>query len=299
MSDPYQVLLYYLYTRIEDPELFAEHQRELCEGLSIRGRIIVAEEGINGAVSGEKASTEAYMDAMAESSRVCEMQFKVDPATGHVFEKLSVKVRTEIVSLHLSEVEDVAMREQTGERLMPEQFRAEIESGEIVLLDGRNKYESDLGRFKGAVCPQVEHFRDFPQWIRENLSDAKDKRILTYCTGGIRCEKLSGFLLKEGFKSVAQLDGGIVSYGKDSQAQGRDFEGQCYVFDQRIGIDVNSVNPTVASECRKCGVPCQRYLNCAWQPCNEQIFLCEDCEMELGRFCGESCSLAGNASLSD
>ena len=158
-----------------------------------------------------------------------------------------------------------------------------------LVLDGRNKYESDLGHFKDAVCPDVENFRDFPEWIRKNLSHAKERPILTYCTGGIRCEKLSGFLLREGFKNVTQLDGGIVSYGKDPDVQGRDFQGQCYVFDSRIGVAVNSKNPSVIASCRNCGDRSERYVNCSWKPCNCRVFLCSSCEEEGGRFCSEQC----------
>ncbi len=289
MSDPYQVLLYYLYNPIEEPDEFAKRQTDFCNEHDLRGRIIIAEEGINGTVSGTKDSTEAYIKETLELLGSSEMEFKIDPNDGHAFEKLSVKVRSEIVSLHLPKEQDIDPEEITGERLSPEQFLAEMENEDVLLFDGRNKYESDLGRFKGAICPPVDNFRDFPEWIRENFSDAKDKRILSYCTGGIRCEKLSGFLIKEGFNSVAQLHGGIINYGKDSLVKGKNFDGQCYVFDQRIGVEVNSSNPEVIAVCRHCEISTQRYKNCSYKPCNLQIFICEKCESEEGRFCDENC----------
>ena len=289
MSDPYQVLLYYLYTPIEDPNKFAKRQADFCNEHDLKGRIIIAEEGINGTVSGTKDSTEAYIKETLKLLGTSEMEFKTDLNDGHAFKKLSVKVRPEIVSLHLSKEQDIDPEKITGERLSPEQFLAEMGNEDVLLFDGRNKYESDLGRFKGAICPPVDNFRDFPEWIRENFSDAKDKRILSYCTGGIRCEKLSEFLIKEGFSSVAQLQGGIINYGKDSSTKGKNFDGQCYVFDQRIGVEVNSTNPKVIAACRRCEISTQRYKNCAYKPCNLQIFICEKCESEKGRFCDENC----------
>ena len=281
--------------RLGDPEAFAEAQRELCEGLGLLGRILVAAEGINGTVSGETEATEEYMRVMRAWPATADMEFKIDAAGGHAFKKLSIKVRDELVALNLEGGEDIDPNELSGDRLSPAQFREAMRAGDAILLDGRNDYESELGRFHGAICPPVKHFRDFPQWIRENLEDAKDKPVLTYCTGGIRCEKLSGFLLKEGFKSVAQLDGGIVSYGKDPETSGEDFEGRCYVFDSRISVPVNRANPKVVARCRCCGEPSERYVNCAHKPCNAKIFLCESCEAAGGRYCGEACRTAGPA----
>ena len=288
MAAEYQILLYYLYTPIEDPEGYAEAHRELCEGLGMRGRIIVGEEGINGTVSGETESTHAYMRAVHDDPRTADVVFKVDPSEGHAFKKLSIKVRSEIVSLHLGG-DDLDPNEVTGTRLAPADFLAAMKDREAIILDGRNNYESDLGRFKGAICPDLDNFRDFPTWIRENLADAKEKPILTYCTGGVRCEKLSGFLVNEGFTTVAQLEGGIVSYGKDEAVRGEDFEGQCYVFDERIAVPVNEANPSVVAECLACGEPSERYVNCARPACNRRIFLCEACETGRGRFCSDTC----------
>ena len=294
MSAPFRILLYYLYSPVDDPEGFAGQQQELCEKLGLRGRIIVAAEGINGTLSGEAAATGAYMEAMKADPHTADMVFKIDPDDAHAFKKLSVKVRPEIVTLQLGCDEAVDPNKLTGRRLAPLEFYEAMKEEGALVLDGRNKYESDLGHFKGAVCPEVENFRDFPEWIRTNLADAKERPILTYCTGGIRCEKLSGFLLKEGFKNVAQLDGGIVTYGKDTSVQGLDFEGQCYVFDSRTGVQVNSNNPSVVASCRVCGEPSERYVNCAWKPCNCRIFLCFACQEEVGRFCSDECGrLAG------
>ncbi len=289
MTSPYQVLLYYRYCEIADPESYVREHREWCESLGLLGRILVAKEGINGTVSGERASTAAYMDGLRREKGTHDTHFKIDPADGHVFKKLSIKAREEIVTLGLPGEEDIDPNATTGTYLSPKEFFDAMQDPDVVILDGRNDYESELGHFRQAICPEVEHFRDFPEWIRKHRDLLEGKRILTYCTGGIRCEKLSGYLLQEGFENVAQLSGGIVTYGRDPEVQGRDFEGSCYVFDQRISVPVNQANPTIISHCRHCESPSQRYRNCAYKPCNAQFFCCENCEESFGRYCGEAC----------
>ncbi len=293
MPAPYQVLLYYRYCPLTEAESYTEEHRKFCEELDLRGRILIGNEGLNGTVSGKTPQTERYMEVLRDDPRTAGIEFKVDPAEDHVFPKLSVKFRPEIVTLGLSEAEDINPEELTGKRLSPKEWLEALQNEDVVILDGRNDYESALGRFAGALCPDVGNFRDFPQWIREHMAHLKDRKILTYCTGGIRCEKLSGFLLQEGFHDVSQLEGGIVTYGKDPEAQGREFEGLCYVFDERIAVEVNHTEThTIISHCSKCGEPSARYRNCAWPDCNRQFFLCERCEEQLGRFCSTECEEA-------
>jgi len=281
---PYQVLLYYRYFGIDDPVVFLEEHRALCESLDLKGRIIIAKEGINGTVSGTLANTERYMESLPD------IEFKIDPAEDHVFPKLSIKVRDEIVTLGLPGEKDIDPNAVTGGRLSPREFYETMQEEDVVVIDGRNDYEAQLGHFKNAVCPPLGNFREFPDWLRDNAEDLRGKKILTYCTGGIRCEKLSGFIKKEGFDDVYQLDGGIVKYSKDPEVQGRDFEGLCYVFDQRVGVEVNHTETRkVVTHCRYCGVEEARYGNCHWPDCNEQIFICPDCREKQGVFCGEEC----------
>lgn len=292
-ENAFQVLLFYRYSPIHDPEAFAAVQRQLCTRFELRGRILIAAEGLNGTVSGLRPATEEYMEAMRQDPQLQGIEFKVDPADDHVFPKLSIKVRDEVVTLGLEQCDehDIDPNQVSGKRLSPEEWRAAIAAGDAIVLDGRNNYETKLGHFRGAVCPDVDNFRDFPQWIRENMADLKDRKILTYCTGGIRCEKLSGFLLREGFEDVSQLHGGIINYGKDDTTRGQYFEGQCYVFDQRIGVEVNrSDDRTIVSHCVYCQEPAERYVNCRNTACNAQFFLCGACEQEHGRFCKEECS---------
>ncbi len=295
-TPPYQVLLYYLYVPIANPDAYMKEHRALCESLELRGRIILGDEGINGTVSGTYENTEKYRKAMHNDPLMTKVEFKVDASEGHVFPKLSIKVREEIVTLGLEPDEDIDPNEVTGDHLSPREFYEKMQQENVVIIDGRNDYEAALGHFKNALCPPIRNFREFPEWVEEHAGELEGKEILTYCTGGIRCEKLSGFLKKEGFEDVYQLEGGIVTYGKDPEVAGRDFEGLCYVFDNRVGVEVNQTETKkVISSCRYCGAEEPHYGNCKWPDCNEQIFVCPDCREEHGLFCDEKCSDAAAA----
>lgn len=283
----YRVLLYYQYVPFEDPEAFALEHLAYCKALGLKGRILVAPEGINGTVSGTIEETEAYMSYMHSMPAFKDMVFKIDEAEGHAFQKMFVRPRKELVTFRLED--DVNPKEMTGHYLKPKEFYEMLQRDDVVVLDGRNDYEFDIGHFRGAIRPEVEAFREFPEWIRENMEQYKDRPVLTYCTGGIRCEKLSGFLKREGFKEVYQLEGGIVTYGKDPEVQGRLFDGKCYVFDERISVPVNQVEPVVVGKCYHCGKPEDRYINCANDFCHRQHVCCEECEEKYNMFCSQEC----------
>jgi UPF0176 protein len=284
----YQVLLYYKYVFIENPELYMEEQRELCNKLGLLGRIHVATEGINGTVSGTVEQTEQYMETMKQDPRFSDMVFKIEPSEGNAFKKLKVKVKPEIVHLNLED--DVDPNAITGKHLSPKEFFEAMQDDDVIILDARNTYEYDLGHFKNAIRPDVETFRDLPEWVRENLGDQKDKKILTYCTGGIRCEKFSGFLVKEGFQDVSQLHGGIVTYGYDPEVKGKLWDGKLYVFDERISVPVNrSGEEKVVGTCYSCGKPEERYVKCGNPECNKHLLMCEECEHEQKRSCSAEC----------
>lgn len=283
----YRVLLYYKYVQIEDADAFAEEHRALCNELNLKGRIIVSQEGINGTLSGTVTETTAYMEHMHADERFAQMPFKVDTHEGHAFRKLKVKVRPELVSLKLDE--DINPADLTGKRLSPGEFLEHLDSTDVVVLDGRNDYEYDLGHFRNAIRPDVKAFREFPEWIREHRDLFESKKILTYCTGGIRCEKLSGLLLREGFDDVSQLDGGIVTYGKDPVAQGQYFDGKCYVFDERIAVPVNQVENTIVGHCHHCGAPAEEYINCEYPLCHKQHLVCASCQENFDGYCSTEC----------
>jgi UPF0176 protein len=283
----YQVLLYYKYVHIDDPVTFAKDHLEFCKAVGLRGRVLVAHEGINGTVSGTVAQTEQYMMHLRADPRFRDIEFKIDPVDGHVFRRMSVRPRKEIV--HLGLEEDVDPNQLTGKRLEPKEFFEYLMRDDVIVLDARNDYESAIGHFRNAIRPQVRTFRELPQWIRENLSEYKDKKIIMYCTGGIRCEKLSGFMLREGFKDVSQLHGGIIRYGQDPEVKGQLFDGKCYVFDERISVRINRVEDKVVGKCHHCGKPEDRYINCAYPPCHYQHICCPECEQNYEGFCSEEC----------
>jgi UPF0176 protein len=286
---PYQVLLYYCYVDIADPDAYRDEQRVLCESLELLGRIIVGHEGINGTVSGTFESCQKYMEALRNDPITANVEFKIDPEQGHVFPKLSVKSRREIVTLGLGE-KDFSPTETTGKYLNPEQWLEAMHDPDAVIIDTRNDYEWKLGKFKNAILPPVESFRDLPKWIQDNREMFEGKKILAYCTGGIRCEKFTGYLVREGFEDVSQLHGGIVTYGKDPEVKGEDFEGLCYVFDERIGVPVNHKNPSVIGRCVHCNEPCETYINCANKhSCNLHYICCDSCKQENLGCCSDTC----------
>jgi len=286
-TNTYQVLLYYKYVPIENPELFAKQHLKFCQSLELKGRILVAKEGINGTVSGTIAHTNQYMEEMRKDPRFADMTFKIDSASGHAFKKMHVRPRNELVTFKLED--DIDPNQLTGKHLSPKEFYEAMQQEDVIILDGRNDYEYDIGHFKGAIRPSVKSTREFPEWIRKNLSQYKDKKILTYCTGGIRCEKLSGVLLKEGFQDVCQLEGGIVTYGKDPETKGRLFEGKCYVFDDRIAVPINQVEDIIVGKCYHCGKPADQYINCANVTCDLRHISCDECKNEFDNYCSHQC----------
>ncbi|MBS1705704.1 MAG: rhodanese-related sulfurtransferase [Armatimonadetes bacterium] len=284
----FRVLLYYKFVEIDDPKTFAEEHLEMCRELGLHGRILVASEGLNGTVSGPVQATDEYKSRLHADPRFADMLFKEDPVETHVFQKLFVRVRPEIITLGPAEPADAV--HEAGPYVSPEDFLEGIDDPNTIILDGRNKYESDLGRFKNAVCPPLMNFREFPEWLRENLADAKDKKIYTYCTGGVRCEKLTAWMIKEGFSNVFQLKDGIVTYGRDNAVLGDGWEGECYVFDERVSVPINHTpGDHIITECLHCGVKTARAQNCTNVQCNVQFVCCESCSGTFGGACSAEC----------
>ncbi len=287
----YKIILFYKYVNIDDPESFRKEQLDLCTRLSLKGRVIVAKEGINATLEGTTENIEEYLKVYLADARFSDTHIKKSEGLGDSFPKLSVKVRPEIVSLHLKE--DINPNEITGVHLKPEELKQWYESGkDFVVVDMRNDYEFKVGRFKDSIMPKLQNFRDVPEALSD-IEHLKDKTVLAVCTGGVRCEKASGLLKREGFKDVYQLDGGIVSYMEKFPAQ--EFEGTLYVFDKRITMDFDAKNNVedkhvVVGKCDKCEVSSERFVNCKYPQCNKHFICCEDCSEEDGRsFCSDDC----------
>ncbi|TAF45323.1 MAG: rhodanese-related sulfurtransferase [Sphingobacteriales bacterium] len=283
---PYQTLLYYCYTPIANAEQFAANHLKFCKQLGLKGRIIIADEGINGTVSGTVAQCEAYKKHIAADDRFGNLDFKTDEVDAPSFVKMHCRYKSEIVYSGLKNPSVIDPNRQTGIHLAATDFLEMKNRDDVVVLDVRSNYEHSLGKFKNAVTLDIDNFRDFPTKINE-LAQYRDKKIITYCTGGIKCEKASALLLHEGFKNVYQLHGGIVKYGKE--VAGQDFEGKCYVFDNRIAVDVNTVNPVVISTCLNCGTTTSKMINCANPECNEHFTQCNACGENLDGCCSDAC----------
>lgn len=284
----HRVLLYYKYVKIDNSEQYAIAHLQYCKELGVLGRILIADEGINGTISGTFEQTAKYMEFMHADERFNDMVFKTDEVPGHVFKKLFVRHKKEIVTFRLDK--EIDPNKITGRHLKSKEFYEALQKDNTIVLDVRTGYEFDLGHFHNAIRPPVNSFREFPEWVRNEFSKYKNAKILTYCTGGVRCEKFTGFLLNEGFKDVSQLDGGIISYSKDPEIKGKSFEGKCYVFDERISIPVNFADEyNVVSRCHHCGKPTDRYVNCANLDCHKQHFECEECEVKWRRSCSVEC----------
>jgi UPF0176 protein len=288
MNKPYRVLLYYKFVKIEDAQAFAKNHLDFCKGIGLKGRILVAQEGINGTVSGTVEQTQAYIDAMKSDERFSDMVFKIDEVEENAFKKMYVRRRSSIITL-LPE-HDVNPNEIVGTYLNPKEWYEMLQRDDVIIVDGRNDYEYEIGHFRGAIKPAVKNFKQFPEWIANNLSEYKDKKILTYCTGGIRCEKLTGVFLNQGFRDVYHLEGGIVTYSKDEETQGRLFDGKCYVFDERISVKINQTDEDIIiSSCKHCGKSSDRYINCTNDDCHDQHLCCEECEKLYEGFCSQGC----------
>jgi len=282
----YNTLLYYCYSTIDNAEQFAADHLKFCKGLGLTGRIIVADEGLNGTVSGSVEACKTYMDTVHADERFAKTEFKIDEVDTPSFVKMHVRYKSEIVHSGLRDPNVIDPKKQTGIHLEPKEFLAMKDRDDVVVLDVRSNYEHSLGKFKNAVTLDIDNFRDFPDMINQ-LAQYKDKKILTYCTGGIKCEKASALLLHEGFPEVYQLHGGIIKYGKE--AGGEDFEGKCYVFDNRLSVDVNSVNPVVISTCFNCGKTTSKMINCANPECNEHFTQCDECGTAMDGCCSDAC----------
>jgi len=281
---PYKVLLYYRYTQIENPEEFAREHLSYCKKAGLKGRVIIAPEGINGTVSGSTEACDLYMQSLRSDPRFSDIDFKVDFADEHVFQKMHVRHKPEIV--HLGLPGSLHPRIRTGKHLSPKEFLEMKDRHDVVVVDMRSDYEYELGKFKNAITLGLENFRDLPLHL-DQLKPYRDKKILTYCTGGIKCEKATALLLENGFKDVYQLQGGVVKYAQETG--GVDFDGELYVFDGRVKIPVNKVNPAIISKCYICGSPSARMVNCANPECNIHTVICDRCGVEYDGGCSIEC----------
>ncbi|MFY0685307.1 MAG: rhodanese-related sulfurtransferase [Balneola sp.] len=278
----YEVILYYFFNTIEHPEQFAKQHKQFCKDLGIKGRIYISSEGINGTAAGTKEQMETYKKHLCSIPGFEQTEFKTDESDYIPFSKLICKTREEIVSLHKDGVDP----KDGGNHLSPAEWRRVMEEEDHVMIDVRNNYESKIGHFKGALKPDVENFFDFPQWLAE-AEIPKDKKVLMYCTGGIRCEKFSVLMKEQGWDDVNQLHGGILRYAKEEE--GKHFEGKCFVFDDRLVVPVNPKDLSPIAHCEITGKPADTYVNCANMECNKLFVCSEEGAHIMEGCCSEEC----------
>ncbi len=275
-----RILLYYCFTPIADPTAIMLWQRALCEKLGLTGRILISKHGINGTVGGTIASCKAYTKATRQYPGFKKMEFKWSEGGAEDFPKLSVKVRDEIVAFGAPEELKVDENGVVGGgvHLKPQQVNDLVaERGdEVVFFDGRNAMEAEIGKFKNAVVPDVNTTHDFIRELESGKYDwMKDKPVVSYCTGGIRCEILSSLMKNRGFEEVYQIDGGIVRYGEQFGDDGL-WEGSLYVFDKRMHMEFSDHSKQLG-HCQHCGADTNLFHNCINGSCRKQILLCDDC----------------------
>jgi len=233
-----QIMIIALYKFVELPDYceMKEPLLALCLQHNIKGTILLAKEGINGTISGARDDIQRIVDYLYAEPRFADITYKTSFANEQPFSRMKVRPRKEIVTLGIP---DIKPELQTGIEVVPENWNELISDSEVIVIDTRNTYETELGTFQGAVDPKTESFRDFPHYVEQQLSEYKDKKIAMFCTGGIRCEKASAYLLANGFSEVYQLQGGILNYLAKIPKENSLWQGECFVFDDRIVLDHN------------------------------------------------------------
>ena len=275
-----QNILFYKYVTLSELPSLKEQLLGFCKQHNLKGKILLAVEGINGCLSGKPSDCAAFETFLAQQHSLDNIQFKRTKAAQHTFKRMLVKIRPEIITLNAQV--DVG---NAGRYVEPEELRSMLDAGEdVVLLDARNNYESDVGRFAGAVTPALDTFSAWPQAVQK-LTHLKKKKIVTYCTGGIRCEKASAYLRKQGFEQVYQLHGGILSYG--NTIGDKHWEGLCVVFDKRGAVEIDPAKHRDISLCVRCMTPEDAVVACA--VCNESFVSCADCTTTRKSCCSKKC----------
>jgi UPF0176 protein len=288
MEKKYFVLAYYCFTPIKEPSQEVKNHYEFFEKKDVQGRIYLSEQGINGQLSAARQDAEDYMQWLKSDVRFSKIDFKIHFHWEHVFPRLSIKVRKQLVALDAPC--DLSL---TGEYLSPEKWKEMLDRRDekTLLLDVRNDYEWELGHFEGAELPILEKFREFPDFAKKLKSerDPKETKVMMYCTGGIRCELYSALLKKEGFEQVFQLQGGIIQYGLKEGT--KHWKGKLFVFDDRLSIPISETEESeVISKCIYCNAASDTYYNCANMDCNELFLCCFKCAKEHRGCCCHTCS---------
>lgn len=284
---PRTTISFYKYHYITDPQAFRDQLYIRWNELGVLGRIYVADEGINAQLSVPTENLEAFKAHLESIDFLAGNRLNIAVEDdGKSFFKLAIKVRKKIVADGINDPEfDVT---NIGTHLKAEAFNALTDRDDVVIVDFRNHYESEVGHFEKAILPDVVSFREQLPKVAEALKDQKDKPIVMYCTGGIRCEKASAYMKYKGFKEVYQLEGGIIHYANQVKEQGlkNKFHGKNFVFDERLG---ESISSEVIAHCHQCGALCDTHTNCANVACNLLFIQCPECKAKMQNCCSDEC----------
>jgi UPF0176 protein len=248
---PLVVATFYKFVRLPDCAELRSPLQVTCESLEIRGTILLAEEGINGTIAGDEQAIASFLAHLRTDPRFADLEHKESTAETHPFDRLKVRLKSEIVTLGLP---DVDPNHQVGTYVDPKDWNALIRQPDVVVIDTRNGYEVNIGSFERARNPETRSFRQFPEYVQHHLNPAQHPKVALFCTGGIRCEKASSYLLTQGFSEVYHLQGGILKYLEDVPAEDSLWQGECFVFDQRVAVQHGLAEGTY-DMCRACGHP--------------------------------------------
>lgn len=284
---PRTTLSFYKYVIIENPDELRDQFFYEWSLLGVLGRIYLAKEGINAQLSLPTEKFDLFKEKLYGDERFADVPFKIAVEDdGKSFYKLAIKVREKIVADGLDDGNfDVT---NVGKHLTAKEFNEALEMPETIVVDMRNHYESEVGHFEGAICPDADTFRDELPMVLNMLEDKKDKKLLLYCTGGIRCEKASAYFKHHGFEDVNQLHGGIIDYARQVKEQGLEtkFKGKNFVFDERLG---ERISEEIISKCHQCGEPCDNHTNCANFECHLLFIQCKKCAEKMEGCCTQEC----------
>src|SRR3989344_1133892 len=288
-----KIILYYKFVPISDPVTVMHWQRELCERHNLKGRIIISRDGINGTLGGSIDSLKAYIIFMNLHPLFKKIMYKWSEGRADDFPRLSIKVRREVVTFLTPKEIRVDQNGVVGggKRLKPQQVHELVakRGDDVVFMDGRNAYEAEVGKFKNEVVPNTRTTRDFVKELESpKMQKLKDKPVVTYCTGGIRCEVLTSLMKKRGFKEVYQMDGGIAKYGEKFKDDGL-WEGKLYVFDKRMTVSFSDKAKDIG-RCSLCNKKTSKFINCADKSCNDLILACINCSKK-NSYCKRHTSL--------
>lgn len=245
------VVALYKFVKLPDYAELKQPLLSICETKDIKGTILLAQEGINGTIAGSRQGIDAVIDYLRSDSRFTDLEYKESTAESPPFQRMKVRLKKEIVTLGLSSVNP---SEQVGTYVNPQDWNEIISNPEVTVIDTRNDYEVSIGTFKHAENPQTESFREFPEYANKNLNPDKNKKVAMFCTGGIRCEKATSYLISQGFEEVYHLKGGILKYLEEVPSEESLWSGECFVFDERVAVG-HGLEPGSYDMCPSCGHP--------------------------------------------